>query len=91
MKLTEFWAASTVNVEWEVASSFSSIGTQISKDQTIRTEFLSQDEVTTFVVAIALDSVCENSVLFRTIALSCLLCVDYNNREIRNGNRKSEE
>lgn len=52
-RLTKFAASCAVDVEGEVALSFS--GTSIGKHKTIRTEFLRQDKVFALIIPIALD------------------------------------
>ena len=72
----EFGAILAVDVEGEVASATdAAVDSQIGEHQTIGAEFLTEDKVFALVVAIALDGVGENAVLFRTIAVS-LLSVD---------------
>ena len=76
-KLTKFRAAGAVNVEGEIASTTNAaVDSQIGKHQTIGAELLTEDKVFALVVAVALEAVGENTVLFRTVAVS-LLSVDY--------------
>lgn len=87
-KLTEFGTARTVDVEGEIASATdATVGSQVSKDQTIVAEFLAEDEVFAFVVTVALEAVGEDTVLLRTITIS-LLSVDYRGRMVRKGKQK---
>ena len=71
-RLTEFGTSCTINVEGIIATAFGA--TDISKNKTIRAEFLRQLKVATFVVAIALNRISKNTILLRTITV---LAVNY--------------
>jgi len=79
----EFRAITAVDIEWIVTTTLSTAGrAKISKDKTVRAEFLGENKVVTFVIAIALSGIGENSVLLWTVAVLSADC---------NGNDEEDE
>lgn len=70
IEITQFRTVSAVDIERIVTTT---LGTarcaQIGKNETIRAEFLGENKVAAFVIAIALGGIGENSVLLWTIAV----------------------